>query len=69
MVYDVPQLYQMQAVVAGAMADFAKFPPKAETCLVQSGCGSRPGVRTTAEGGVLERKTWKARVRWARAEP
>jgi arylsulfatase len=28
MVDHVPQMYEMQAVVAGAIADFAKFPPR-----------------------------------------
>ncbi len=28
MVDHVPQLYEMQAVVAGAVADFIKFPPR-----------------------------------------
>jgi arylsulfatase len=28
MVDHVPQMYQMQAVVASAVADFAKFPPR-----------------------------------------
>ena len=28
MVDHVPQLYEMQAVVAGQIADFAKFPPR-----------------------------------------
>ena len=28
MVDHVPQMYQMQAVVAAAIADFAKFPPR-----------------------------------------
>jgi arylsulfatase len=28
MVDHVPQLYMMQAVIAGAIADFEKFPPR-----------------------------------------
>jgi hypothetical protein len=28
MVDHIPQLYMMQAVIAGAITDFAKFPPR-----------------------------------------
>ena len=44
MVDHVPQLYQMQAVVAGADRGFRKISPAAKTRLVQSGCGAGAGV-------------------------
>ena len=43
MVDGVPQMYLMQAVVAGEIANFTKFPPEQQPASFQSGRGAGAG--------------------------